>query len=298
MRHLFYILSVGIIFGFASCEKFEGDQTVPAYLYIDKISLVENPDLSSQGFEQDSGFLSSDINTVEIIVNKSHKVGVFELPCTIPVLQGGNSEVLVYPCVKQNGMSATRIRYPFYQSVTQNTNLVPGETQTLNISAQYKNAPSYFLRTENFEKASHEFDTVLKFCPNEFTAEGVTIKYGKKCGIIFVPADVSVISTVIEKKFNFASLANAFYLELDYASTTPFRVGLSGYGNTGYLEYTALELYPTNGEWKKVYINLGKVWGQMNLDNKDFQIKFWAFNRNNSSNAWVCIDNVKVMKDY
>ena len=33
-----------------SCNKFDGDQTIPSYIHIDKITVVDNPTLNAQSF--------------------------------------------------------------------------------------------------------------------------------------------------------------------------------------------------------------------------------------------------------
>ena len=42
-------------------------------------------------------------------------LGVFELPAQIPILDEGEHNFRISPGIKENGMSATRMIYPFYE---------------------------------------------------------------------------------------------------------------------------------------------------------------------------------------
>ena len=66
-----------------SCNKFDGDQTIPAYIHIEKITLADNPIISE-------GSLSNRITDAWVYVD-DELIGAFELPATFPVLKKGET---------------------------------------------------------------------------------------------------------------------------------------------------------------------------------------------------------------
>ena len=109
---------------FTSCDKFKGDQTIPAYLTIDSIYLTTS--LSMQGSA------SAKITDAWVYVDEV-QIGAFQLPARIPVLERGMHEVQILPGIKQNGIAATRAAYPFYAPIEQTLELTEGDTTTLGV---------------------------------------------------------------------------------------------------------------------------------------------------------------------
>ena len=100
-----------------SCNKFEGDQTVPAFISVDGIDVANNPNNSLSNY---SGCFTSNIDAVQITVGNSqenHVLGVFTLPCRVPVLRSGQYNIKLKPVIKYNGIAATRNSYPFYRDI-------------------------------------------------------------------------------------------------------------------------------------------------------------------------------------
>ncbi len=87
------------------CYKFKGDQTVPAYLKIDSINV--------ETYFPDEGSNSSKITDVWAYVD-DNLVGVFELPALFPVLAKGRHKLQLRAGIMLNGISSTRVPYPFY----------------------------------------------------------------------------------------------------------------------------------------------------------------------------------------
>jgi hypothetical protein len=80
-----------------SCNKFDGDQTIPSYIHIDKITVVDNPTLNE-------GSLSNKITDAWVYVDEE-LIGAFELPATFPVLKKGKHKISIHPGIKLNGIS-------------------------------------------------------------------------------------------------------------------------------------------------------------------------------------------------
>ena len=109
---------------FSSCRKFEGSQTVPAYIHIDTITV--NCDYFVYGAN------TSKISDAWVYVDDD-AIGCFELPATFPILKKGPRKVAVYGGIKSNGIAAVRAPYPFYKpQVYEGLNLVEDSIVNLN----------------------------------------------------------------------------------------------------------------------------------------------------------------------
>src|SRR5688500_13907587 len=101
----------------SGCKKTVNPEEIPSYLYIDKINLQT---LAGEGTSK------QDITDAWVYV-QGQAIGVFELPARIPVLAEGNPEVWVYAGIKKDGISSTRVKYPFFKPfITSSVNLVRG----------------------------------------------------------------------------------------------------------------------------------------------------------------------------
>ena len=91
-----------LLFSFGACTKFEGNQTVPAYLKIDTVFFSTNYSLQGEN--------SHEITDFWIYVD-DQQIGVFELPAMFPVLAMGKHKLEIRPGIKVNGISIAIICY-------------------------------------------------------------------------------------------------------------------------------------------------------------------------------------------
>ena len=124
MRSLFGIIA---IFLFIGCQQ---EDLTPSFLRIDGI------DLATDGPSE--GENSHDIVDAWVYVDNA-PIGVFETPCTIPILEEGEHQLVIYAGVKKNGISNSRIIYPFYERWESTVNFVKEDTLVLSPVVSYKN---------------------------------------------------------------------------------------------------------------------------------------------------------------
>ena len=94
-------------------------------------------------------------------------LGVHELPCVIPVLSEGTHQFIIFPGIKNNGISSTRMRYPFYKTFDITAALTKNDTTEFSPVTYYKDNVT-FAFMEDFEDAGislikganirHEYD--------------------------------------------------------------------------------------------------------------------------------------------
>jgi len=277
-----------------SCNKFEGDQTVPAFLSVDGIDVANNPNYSLSNY---SGCFTSNIDAVQITVGNSqenHVLGVFTLPCRVPVLRSGKYNIKLKPVIKYNGIAATRNSYPFYRDIEiKDQTLEPDKCLELgNRTTNYETSYLFKVWEEYFEPEIPTLslpDTIV-----HRVSSPDTVRSDRGCGAIYLAPDQSAATFISNEEFTVTNNGTLF-LELDYWTNVPLSVGLCSRTslNSKYETYYAIQLFPNFEKgWNKIYIHLGKLWGQYNYY-KSFHIAFQALNSDGIEGK-VYIDNIKL----
>ena len=278
-----------------SCNKFEGDQTVPAFISVDGIDVANDPNNSLSNY---SGCFTSNIDAVQITVSnsqESHLLGVFTLPCRVPVLRSGKYNIKLKPVIKLNGIAATRSSYPFYRDIEiKDQTLEPDKCLELGNRTTYYDNGGYLFKVweEYFEPEIPTLslpDTIVKR-----VSATDTVRSDRGCGAIYLAPDQSASTFISNEEFTVTD-NGALFLELDYWTNVPLSVGLCSRTslNSKYETYYAIQLFPNFEKgWNKIYIQLGKLWSQYNFY-KSFHIAFQAVNSNGIEGK-VYIDNIKL----
>lgn len=318
------ILMVGVAATIVCGCKKEETTKVPGYLHLDKVEVVERADA---GTPSPTGFLTSDIDAVQLVAywegdEEETNLGTFQLPCTLPVLRDKTiTRLRVTPVVKQNGIAATRIEYPYYEYIRL-TDVPLATDSTTNLGAQ--DAEGKWTLSTTYRPWTVQqivdgqiltvSDTVVKVLAQEyFEAAQVTwiffdtnrvvdrtvdpdlICTGTGSGIVDVPANKQTLDFEINNDIVCNDPTAYLYLEMNFKTDVRLSVGMrSAYydGGTQSLQ-SAMTLYETQ-EWKKIYINLGRVWSQFNY-HSTFRVVFTALNSEGKGGK-VYLDNVKLLQ--
>ena len=144
MKYLYFFILLS--FGLSGCVK---NNALPVWLEINEWTLDSNP-----SSVESPGALTHNFSDVWIYVD-GKVIGVFELPCKIPVLASGNCKVLLYPAIKNNGMASTKKIYPFAEPFETTLDLKEGDTYTFNPVTRYFENTKFWI--EDFETNSIKF---------------------------------------------------------------------------------------------------------------------------------------------
>ncbi len=287
---------------FSTCNNFENEQEIPAYIKVTELKLVENPAFN---YEQQEGFLTSEITDVWVVVDGKN-LGTYSLPkdnsgICIPILAKGKHTIDLEPGVKYNGMAATRDYYRFYTYYTQEVDLKPGEIYDMGVKeVMYNEKMSdiefYYL----FENGLSPFESIVADTSDKKEYFSVisndSVKYGNNCLAMYSSSPKDNYK-ILSKDSVVCSNTNAMLLEIDYHSNIPFEVGIYGKispSSSRYAYVSAMRLRNNeNLGWRKMYIILGRVWSQ--ISNQNFKIYFQPFNTQNIPNGYIHIDNIKVI---
>ena len=297
MKRLISIgLFIVVVFLYTGCSLLDPAIPVPSYIHVDSIHLsIPTADKATQGTS------SSKITDAWIYVN-DQLVGVFEMPCTVPVLANGNSSVSVDAGIKISGISANRGQYPFYNqynssSVALSAGKITKVQPVVNYMAQTK-----FTWSENFEGVQCAFttnplgttDTVIKFD----TARADVFE-GRASGVVNLVAGPTAVQFegVSSPATGFALPSDGttpVYIELNYKSNNSFTVGV--YGGSTSIDFSTpipvLNINPTP-TWNKIYINLTQTLVQ--VPSPYYVVYFYMTPDVGIANPKLLIDNIKLV---
>lgn len=245
------LLIVGVLM--ASCNKFEGEQTIPAYLQIDSITL------STDYFTQGSN--THQITDAWVYVN-DQLIGAFELPAMLPVLAQGKQKLEIRPGIKLNGIAATRVPYPFYKPIIiQEFNFIPDSVQLIRPATSYYST-TVFGWIEDFENASislegtSQSDTAIYKTQPADNPEALLTQYSSYSGIVTLNGTNNVFKVASFNSYVLPGLGTPVLLELDFKCTRPFGVGMFATLD-GQVVDLPLVVVNQSDEWNKIYVNLG-----------------------------------------
>lgn len=285
------------------CDRFEGDVMAPSYLKIDAILIEDNP---ADSWSQDTGFFSSDVDAVNIIIWKSGdtaetNLGTFQLPCKVPVLRDGSIDKMrIVPVVKQDGVAGKRITYPYYQPInlTDVKLTIDSITDLGTLSTRYiSKSAMKVVWQEFFEPGPGDIslDTNVKRCYSLDTVQPVYGGYG--CGVVRVKEGTTYVRFATDTTYKITDPLAVLYLEMDYWSDLDISVELKNPTyQSGPVELQShMTIYgkPEKG-WKKIYINIGALWSQYFNHYPEIRPHFTILNSSGKAGN-VFIDNIKLI---
>lgn len=264
----------------------------PIWLEINEWTLQSNP-LSAQN----PGDLTHNITDVWVYIDNK-VIGVFEVPCKIPVLVSGNLKVALFPAIRNNGISDTKKIYPFYEPFETSLNFVPGDSYTVNPVTQYYSSCNYWL--ENFEGNTIKIGTDQSYSNASLAIENdplvtLTGKYGH---IALNTSDSLWLGKTTDDQY-LPKGGKEVYLEIDYRNTNSLLTGLlaidASTGTTTGNPNIALNAQSPNSlRWKKIYIDLHEI-VSASTNATSFKQYFQTLLPVGTSSADVYIDNIRLV---
>ena len=267
------------------CTACKKDGAVPSYVLIETATVVDGAGQS----------VSSKITDLWVYVN-DQPVGVWEPGKRIPMIAAGSASVKLIAGVRQNGITDSRIQYPFYATWQQQVELVPEQTLTLTPQFNYYADLNFWLA---------DFNTGLRFDTLDCTAamvlvdsDSTLVGQGLRNGRVELDTDHSIYRGVSSGD-PFTNTGTVGFLELDYRSDTQLLIGVR-YTLSG-VQYEVAYLYavPTKRAdgsmpWNKIYVDLAEPWNAGGAMDKRFYIK--AQLASGATSGVVEVDNIKLVR--
>lgn len=246
MRLLILILPIFLFYG---CKK--DKLKAPPVFFVQPQTIA----VSSSSLQ---GSSSHKITDLWYYVNNQFK-GAIPAGNILPVPSSGSTQIKIFPGIKNNGISATRIPYPFYEPIEIDTTVENGITINRNFYFNYKSG-TVFHWIENFEGFGSSSGVTITKANDSDTMFAILDKVvnpfadvfeGNKC--LYFGLD----DTRRNAHFNSAALYNLpksgapVYLEINYKCNQPFSVGIYN----GLYTYVVAAIN-TSENWNKIYIQL------------------------------------------
>jgi hypothetical protein len=278
MRKLL-LLFLGVYFLLSGCIK---NNPNPSWLKINGFTVESNPALTEGNLDM-NGFTNG-----WVYINDKF-IGIFELPCKIPVLITGNVSVRVYPTVINNGISNTKKIYPFTDAFETNVTLNMDDTVSVNPVTKYTTGTNFWI--EDFEGGNVK----LTQGNNSQTSLLVETEDGNRYGKVFVNTSANYWSAYTKENEPFSfSVGSEVYLEFecnnqDRLKTTFIYGKLDG----SITEQNNITVTTANSGWKKMYIDLTEL--IVKSGGYAFWFGFTYELPEGSTESTVLIDNIKVV---
>lgn len=270
---------------FSSCNKEKLKAPVAAYIKIDSTGIISDP------FSQGSS--NSKITDIWVYVNQQFK-GAYPVGNLIPIVSEGSTDILIFPGIKNNGISATRQPYTFLQGLNINLDLKPEQTTVIKPLFPYKTS-AYFQQIEGFEGPGISVTTAtnsnMPYVITSSTTTPVSDVFEGQHSLYMTMTDQNPTCAIRSSSmYSLPASGAAVYMELNYKSNQAFQVGVYNSNE----ERAALTVNSTNGEWKKIYISLtAVVSNQPSYPLNGFYIKAVK----SVDNPEILLDNIKLISE-
>lgn len=285
-----WLLLAGFLLLLAGCDTINPEEEVPSYIHIDSINLVDDAN-------NPTGTVSHNIEDAWVF-SGGQFIGTFQLPATVPILQSGQKDLVIRAGIKNNGISNTRVSYPFYDTIQLKRSLQRREVDSLGVLSTSYLQSAKFEWVERFEDTG---DVSLRnnsnaTVPFELTSDPEEVNSGR----FSLKAELEEEGDFFEAKLpqrRAVQLSgnNNIYLEVNFRCDVRFQMGFTAVapnGNT--TQRSKLILNETQGRWKKVYINLKENVQRFPKDHR-FQIYFGKVKREGGPSRTLYLDNLKLI---
>lgn len=264
----------------------------PVWLDIKEWTIVPNP-----ASNPSPGFLNHNFTDVWLYVDNK-LIGVFEVPCKIPVLLSGDAKsIRVYPTVRNNGISSTKKIYPFCEPFEQFSNLTPGTTITVEPQTRYYSTCNFWL--EDFESSSSKLtpDNSVSTATVAYENDPLIALSGKYAHIALTSSD-SLWVGVANEVIDLPKSGHEVYMEVDYRNTAPILQGMLAIASDGtktdnpFIQMNSQD--PSTVKWKKIYLDLKEI-VSYSTSAVGFKPYLRTLIQESTGSADVYIDNVRLV---
>lgn len=176
-------------------------------------------------------------------------LGGYTLPATVPVLEEGESTIIVYPGVKENGIASTPALYSPMQRYETTATLAPNQDLVVQAVTEYasQTVALWSAAQSEFDISSVPLEPLTDFT---LTADGA---YAGRSVLMQVDT-ADPLDAVLTNLMALPNTGNReIWLELHYQNDIPFSVWVVG--ETGIVDRPVFQFNPRE-TWNKIYINL------------------------------------------
>ncbi len=282
MKYIYFSLFFFFIINIVGCKK----DSTPSWLKIDQVNLSTNTVTEGEN--------THDITDLWVYMD-NQQLGVWALPCEIPILADGKHTFTFFAGINQNGINNTKVIYPFYDRIDVDLNLIKSETTTYTPTFKYKQGVA-FVGKEDFEDTGiilqndNSVDTTSVRIITKTDYPSI-VKYGNNCGYIHVSSSDTIAQVFTDISVALPSVD--VYMEIDYRNTNTFALGLIT-PSTIIGPFLGLNAQSSSDiQWKKVYVPLNKIIQDNPASSYDY---FFTIDLDEGkTDGDVYLDNIKIL---
>jgi hypothetical protein len=287
--HYSTLLVLAMTLTLCACNLINPEEQIPAYLHI--------PAFAFSADESTDGTSSENITEIWAYTGAVN-LGAFSLPADIPILEDGAVNLSLRAGIRANGISATRIVYPFYSQYNTTVMLERGVVDTIAPEFTYKD-DLYFPLIVDFD----EFPVFATESDSEVEFERITdqneVFEGAGCGFALIGEDQNIFRASTNEQQLVLPHNKQCFLEMDYKCNNTFAVGLYAINSAGSEKHLALIINPTSDaagvpQWNKIYVELLPITGAT-LSATEYEIYIESIKEAGNSEARLYFDNIKVI---
>ena len=276
MKYWIFILCV-----FVACKKDE--VAIPTYFQINEIGFNDNINSETS---------TSKISDVWFYVN-DQKQGIYEMPCTFPVIGDGTNNIKIFSGIKVNGISASRDIYPFYESYDTTLNFISDSILSLVPTTKYKQNLNFY--SEDFDGLGNNFDISINSDTNFISPFPTDSVYGQLSNVgkvILQNPFLNFEATTFEID-DFPSAGSPVYLELDYKNNSTFIIGAYVNFSQSVIKKSIIAINPSE-DWNKIYVNLTPTINE-SIGAQSLKVFLSMLRPESMNSAELSIDNFKII---
>ena len=270
-----------IFFVFVACNKDE--VAIPTYFQINEIGFYDNINGETS---------TSKISDVWFYVN-DQKQGIYEMPCTFPVIGDGTNNIKIFSGIKVNGISASRDIYPFYESYDTTLNFISDSILSLVPTTKYKQNLNFY--SEDFDGLGNNFDISINSDTNfisPFPTDSVYEKLSNVGKVILQNPFLNFEATTFEID-DFPSAGSPVYIELDYKNNSTFIIGAYVNFSQSVIKKSIIAINPSE-DWNKIYVNLTPTINE-SIGAQSLKVFISMLRPESMNSAELSIDNFKII---
>jgi hypothetical protein len=207
----------------------------------------------------------------------------------------GIHKLTLKPGIKMNGIAATRIPYPFYESIIyENFNFIIDNIDTVNPTTQYM-SNTQFTWMEDFESGSISLEPTTKSDTTIDTTayDSPLVFQGHYSGVSYLDVSHYFLEIATKDSYELPGLGSPVFLELNFKINNLVAIGV--YAQTiSQIEQIPIIILNDTDSWKKIYINFTPTVSG-STDAVDFKVYFQASNEIGVTQVELLFDNIKLV---
>lgn len=272
-----------IILVILTCWGCGDEADIPAYI---KVNAPQFDVLPNQGTD----FQNSDFY---FLYHRNAALGGFAYGNEVPVLAEGVEDITIYPGVRMDGFQAMPEINFMFNPVVYSRDFMPGSDYEFSPTFTYNNDVNFRI-VEDFE-TGNSFNVDVDGDPAAKMTVEPGIGYdGSQGGIMRATPDQNLVAVAYDIPFTNFPLGLPVIIEMSHNNSTQLAVSIwANYAANPSQEFPKIYLVPTDGEWKKLYLDVGDLIRSTNA--QSIQLMYSIRYDEQVDDNYAIIDDIKMM---